>query len=302
MTYDHLLRRYIFSPAGMSDSFWNDVDSPIAHRANGYRMDLSGEITPAPKMDYIADLGSGDVLTTVEDLWRFDRALTSELLKEGSREAMWHSHAYDEVRRRAYGYGWEIYETLDTGNEAIQIHSHAGLALGFMSVIERIPSRDAFFAVILNVRPTDDVINNISPPDIRRIQSELRSLLLGTPVSPPKLSLERIFLRKYQETGLDSSLRYIDNLRTENPDRYEFDPAAFMLASYYVSDWGSPEDAISLVEYALQEDPQSWLLHESLGDFYIEIGNEAGALAAYQRALAIRPGRQYLIKRIEELQ
>ena len=302
VTYDRLLDQYVFEPAGMKDSSWNDIDAVIERRVSGYLVDLAGEIKDAPRMYYQADLGSGDILTTARDLWQFDRALSAKLLSEKSLTTMFQPHSHNSSRNRDCGYAWEIIAAHDENNKPIRVYSHAGLALGFVSVIERIPSRNAFFALISNVRPTDDVVNNIPPPDIRRMQIELRQLLFGKRVSPPNSCLARLFLEKHRKNGFEAAFRETRQLYSDRAGDFDFDSEAFMLASYYLAEKEQPDKVIQFIEYALSEArDKSWTLFEALGDFRAEAGDKKKALEAYERALEKMPDRQYLKDRVKEL-
>ena len=92
------------------------------------------------------------------------------------------------------------------------------LSYGFVNVMERNPRRETFFAILSNVRPSDDVLNNIPPPDIRRMQSDLRQLVRGEAVQLPRRCLARVFLERHGTIGFDASLREVDRLRTTSPE------------------------------------------------------------------------------------
>ncbi|HAX72574.1 MAG TPA: serine hydrolase [Firmicutes bacterium] len=104
MTYEEYVRVNIFKPTGMKDTLLN-VDGlvfenfAVAYNGNieeGYRARIFH-----PSYGY----ASGGVHSTVEDLYRYDRALANnELISEESYELM--TQQYTRVGNKPYGYGW----------------------------------------------------------------------------------------------------------------------------------------------------------------------------------------------------
>ena len=298
-TYPELLEREITSPLGLEHTTWNDVMLSVPGRAVGFLRAFDGSRSPQPLVDAVADLGSGDVLGTALDLWHFERApqqrkaattldAARDVPQPGARSRrcarLWTglgglSHPYDRSEPR-------------------ETQGHGGLSYGFVNVMERDPRSETFFAVLSNVRPSDDVLNNIPPPDIRRMQADLRRLSRGEEVEPPRRCLARMFLDRHDAIGYEAALQEVDQLRTESPEAFEFDTNAFMLGAYELK---AHDQSIRLIEYCLEHDPGSWLLLEALGDFLAEAGRRQEALDAYRRAAAKNPDRQYLRDRIEAL-
>jgi len=104
--YFDYIREHIYAPAGMIGSDSYDMDMPVENLAIGY--------DPSPGSEYgyennlykhvIRGGPAGGGFSTVEDLYRFARALTSEkLLSKASLERMWEDHAGAD-----YGYGFSV--------------------------------------------------------------------------------------------------------------------------------------------------------------------------------------------------
>lgn len=301
-SYPDLLADEVLVPLELADTTWNDVRCPDPRRAVGFERAFDGTLVRQAPVDALADLGSGDVLGSALDLWRFERALSSGgHLTSRSMDAMLHDPrlpAHDRGGTRGYGLGWEIYRT--PWNGAVrETQGHGGLTYGFVTVMERDPGADTFFAILSNVRPSDDVLNNVPPPDIRRMQSDLRQLLWGRPVAAPRRCLAPTLLERTRRDGLDAALAEVRRLRAESRGAYELDPNAVMLAAYELD---AVDDSIRLMRVALDEAPDSWLLHEALGDFLAQAGRVDEALDAYRTAQRARPERAYLRERIEALE
>ena len=104
--YFDYIREHIYAPAAMVDSDSYDMDMPVENLAIGY--------DPSPGSDYgyennlykhvIRGGPAGGGFSTVEDLYRFAKALTNEkLLSKASLERMWEDHAGAD-----YGYGFSV--------------------------------------------------------------------------------------------------------------------------------------------------------------------------------------------------
>lgn len=100
--YEQLLKEWIFEPAGMTSTGIEREENPPSNLAQGY----------VPQgMNFVKDeyfympnaLGAGDVYSTVEDMYKWDRLLYGdEFVSKDAKKKMWHPYLED------YGYGWVI--------------------------------------------------------------------------------------------------------------------------------------------------------------------------------------------------
>ncbi len=102
-SYGGYLRKHIFDPLGMQDS-GHDGDAlqliPLA--ASGYEPAGITDYENAPYLDWSTKTGNGSLYSTVDDLYRFDRALnTDALLKASTRQKYF-------VEGPGNRYGWYI--------------------------------------------------------------------------------------------------------------------------------------------------------------------------------------------------
>jgi CubicO group peptidase (beta-lactamase class C family) len=158
--YAEFLREEIFFPLGMHDTGVDRPEELLDQRAAGYLRDEDGQIRNAPYIYVPILTGGGNLYSTVEDLSRWDRALSARELVSGD--------AYESLYRpelNSYGYGWRVGE-LD-GHFAVQ---HGGNVSGFNAYILRIP--DEGLCVV--------VFSNIQPGRARQIGQALAAIVLGT--------------------------------------------------------------------------------------------------------------------------
>lgn len=141
--FDELMRDEVFCPLGMNDTK-PERDVPIAGRARGYRRTEDGF---APQEQKTIDIvGAGDLVSTVDDLARWDRALSDDrFLPSSFRSAM--LTPYVTGKFGGVGYGWFF----RTGNDGRQLLFHAGDGAGFRAWNYRISEAGLTIIVLSNV-------------------------------------------------------------------------------------------------------------------------------------------------------
>ncbi|HNB22832.1 MAG TPA: serine hydrolase domain-containing protein, partial [Candidatus Melainabacteria bacterium] len=88
-TYEEYLRDHIFKPSGMRNSGVDNNTMVLKHRAQGYRRDSAQRLDNANYLDMSFPFSAGSLYSTLEDLLRFDTALSGgKLLKQSTIEAM----------------------------------------------------------------------------------------------------------------------------------------------------------------------------------------------------------------------
>lgn len=85
-TYGQLLKKYVFEPAGMTDSIDWDSSALIERRVQDYLQSENGPIN-APYKDYSFLVGGGSVLSTASDVHKFGMALIDGKYGEAAKPA-----------------------------------------------------------------------------------------------------------------------------------------------------------------------------------------------------------------------
>ena len=81
LTYKELIQKRIFDPAGMENTGIDDNISIIKNKAYGYyKRFLLDEMENATFVDMSVVKGAGDMYSTVDDLFKFDQALSNNIL------------------------------------------------------------------------------------------------------------------------------------------------------------------------------------------------------------------------------
>jgi N-acyl-D-aspartate/D-glutamate deacylase len=155
----------IFAPLGMTASAVYDERAPaIANRAYGYHRSGDGfERLDDHPLNFL--VGSGGIYSTLEDLYRWDRALDSEqLVRRATLEEAFRPTRLAGGEERPYGFGWNL--TPHLGQRRV---SHGGSWVGFRTFVARYP--DAAFSVV--------VLSNQAETDSEALAGWIAALALG---------------------------------------------------------------------------------------------------------------------------
>jgi CubicO group peptidase (beta-lactamase class C family) len=164
--YAKYLAEHIFVPIEMRDTGYDSSTSILSHRASGYRQSVeTGAWLNATYIDMSIPFSAGGLYSTVEDLYRWDRALyTEKLISKKSLNQMFTPY------RDGYGFGWRILKEFQR-----KVLMHAGRINGFSAAIRRYPDDDACVIVLGNV---EDI-------DTEKISHDLGAILFDVHNGPP---------------------------------------------------------------------------------------------------------------------
>jgi CubicO group peptidase (beta-lactamase class C family) len=177
-TYEAFVRENIFQPLGMNDSGYDHANVILKNRASGYEFP-DDKLANSSYIDMSIPYAAGALYSTVEDLYKWDRALyTEKLLPKAARERMFTPFEPSATLSREpgiskanYGYGWMI--NAYDGHKDIH---HSGGVNGFTTDIQRFVDDDA--CVI--------VLNNSMTAYTSTVSNALADYLFGKPVEMPK--------------------------------------------------------------------------------------------------------------------
>jgi CubicO group peptidase (beta-lactamase class C family) len=181
--YETVLRTEIFQPLGMSQSGFDFTGLKGNNKAKGYWNLSPAKTEEAPPGDSTEYIGSGEIYSTVRDLYKWHRALQSDkILGKALLQ-----QAYQPFIGK-YGYGWEL-DTMYKRN----IVGHAGRMFGFECKMVRVPEDDVFI-ILLN--------NCSDKPLLQTIARNIMAIIYQQPYTLPAkpLTLNEETLNNY--TGI----------------------------------------------------------------------------------------------------
>lgn len=89
MSYEQYLQQHLFLPLGMKATYFDHNQTLIPLRASGYGINAKGEPVNAEFIEMSFPHGAGSLASTVEDLYKWDRALREDRLlsKESTKKS-----------------------------------------------------------------------------------------------------------------------------------------------------------------------------------------------------------------------
>lgn len=145
-SYTDFVRENVFTSAGMTHSFVDDVFAIVPHRARGYQK-VDGKVQNAGLMDSSYKIPGGGWVTTSGDLVRFAMALMDgKLLAPETLAQMWTSQKLRDGKETGYGLGFGIIQI--AGDKGV---AHSGSQQGTSTDIIIVPGRKFASAVMINM-------------------------------------------------------------------------------------------------------------------------------------------------------
>jgi CubicO group peptidase (beta-lactamase class C family) len=176
--YQDFLRENVLLPLGMKSTYYDDGSQILRARAAGYSY-AQGQVKNAPYLNLEAVSSAGALVSTVDDLARWDEALY------GDRLVSWQllARAFTPYRLRYgkptfYGYGWVIH---DFHGEAV--FEHGGRINGFEAHLLRVPSQRIFICILTNVLGRDPGPDFVATRILEEVLGAGREEITDVPVA-----------------------------------------------------------------------------------------------------------------------
>ncbi len=284
-SYAQLMKAEIFDKLGMNSSGSYEHTQVVSKRATGYDYSFGG-FTSADFRDQSNTMGTGDIYSTVEDLFKFhlaitnhtllNKQLTDEMLKPG-------------IKLARYGFGWFNQNYKYTETDSVATNFHLGMTDGFLSFVRRIPSSNSVVIILCNSSPTD----------FFGITGNLTKVLYGKPVEL-KQPVHKVIETMIAEKGAAQATEAYHKMKADS--------------SHYYIDWISMnfiveqllklkrlDDARILAENNALEFPDKELVLVTMGNVYLALNKKEEAIKHYKKTLAIAPWNEEAKNRLKEL-
>ncbi|MEN8145190.1 MAG: serine hydrolase domain-containing protein [Gemmatimonadota bacterium] len=171
--FEECLHNRILSPLGLSGTGLAYSEPVIAMRASGYERRDDGSLVNAQLQDQSYAIGAGGMYSTVDDLFRWHRALNSnELIAEESRSLIF------TREQNRNGYGWSLGAYGYCGRQGLgTLALGLGGTPGFASGIARLLDDNYFIVFAGNVRQVPQI----------ELMNDLWNTILGCDVDLPEV-------------------------------------------------------------------------------------------------------------------
>lgn len=148
LSFDELLHRRILDPLGLKDTGMDRNDLAQSGGASGYLRHAGPRYSPGPYLDRGHIYSAGAIYSTVEDLFRWNQALSGDnLFSKEIRDQIFTPGKND------WGYGWFITKipTGQPGAGSTMAEMRGDMPENFFAWTLRYPERDAVIIVLRNV-------------------------------------------------------------------------------------------------------------------------------------------------------
>ena len=170
-SFETIVTNWIFKPLKMLESGFDFTGLHDKDKAKGYWNFSAAKLVEGPHNDSSEFIGSGEIYSTVIDLYKWHEALQeSKVLDKKMLD-----QAYQQYKG-AYGYGWEM-DTIG-GKRTV---GHGGRVFGFECSLIRVPEDDVCI-ILLN--------NNSDGPYLHAIGQKIMSVIYGQSYSLPEQPLD----------------------------------------------------------------------------------------------------------------
>jgi CubicO group peptidase (beta-lactamase class C family) len=285
-SYSQLMKQDIFDKIGMSSSGSYAHTQIVNKRATGYDYSFGG-YTSLDFRDQSNTMGTGDLYSTVEDIFRFHMALGNNSLLNPQLTAEMFTPG---IRPAQYGYGWFNKNFKYTPADSVASNFHLGMTEGFLSFMLRIPSTNSLIVILCNSSPTD----------FFGITGNLAKVLYNKPVQlkqPVHKAVEKLIAEK----GAIQAVEEYKRMKADTA-HYYVDWISMNFLAEQLQTLKRYEDAKIISENNVAEFPDRDLVMVTMGNIYLALNRKADAAIFYKKALAIYPGYEEARNRLKELE
>ena len=287
--FEIVLEREVFAPMGMRDTSVERSGQILARRAVGYRPAV-GRLEPAPAL-HKPLFAAGDVVSSTEDLYRFDRALRSgTVVSNESYQLLFHDRPGAQANTFAFGWsvgGLELPSEL--GLSPYQLTN--GQVNGFHAALLRLPEEDVFVVLLSNHGETN----------LFAMLSGVIDALYGQEPDEPTPRRRDRFMQLLETGSFDEAADFYRTQREEAPGDFLFRPYPLTILGMQLLRAGDNKTAIGVFELNLETHDSDTRSLEALSEAYLRVGDVVNARATAERALALAPGNESIARLLERI-
>ena len=285
-SYAQLMSDDIFTKLKMNHSGSYQHTQIIPNRATGYDYSFGG-YTSSDFRDQSNTMGTGDIYSTVEDLFKFHMAIADNSLLNKELTAEMFTPG---IKPADYGYGWFNKQFKYTSTDSIASNFHLGMTEGFISFIRRIPSTKSLVVILCNSSPTD----------FFGITTNLYKVLYNKPVvlkQPVHKKMETYI----QQFGVVKAVEEYKKMKADSA-RYYVDWISMNFIAQQLLTLKRYEDAKVIAENNVDEFSNKDLILVTMGNVYLALNRKEDAARFYKKALLITPMYEEAKNRLKEIE
>ena len=284
-SYEQYLYENLWKPAGMETTGYTRPKFDQNLIAVGYRNEERWGKPTEKEWDKDAPFlhlkGNGGVLSTTEDLWKWDRALLTDkiLSKEAKAKYYFPALRADETGRAHYGYGWDVYKT-DRNTTRVR---HNGTNRVFYADFYRFIDEGVTIILL-----TNKSLN--SRNDTGRVISAMIFDAAYEPLVPiPETAANRAFTEEMIKLALDKGLNAAAEAYRRRDKNVDLLESISIPKGFDLIQEKRHKEAIDIFKLNVLAFPKLSIAYEGLGEAYLETGDKKSALENYKKSLQLNP-------------
>ena len=290
-SYEQFLYENLWKPAGMETTGYSRPNFNKELIAVGYNNEgrwgkpIDKEWAgPAP---YMHLKGNGGILSTTEDLLKWDQALMGDkiLSKEAKKKYYFPALRADETGKSHYGYGWDVMKT-DRNTTRVW---HNGANRVFYADFYRFI--DEGVTIILMTNSWQSSFNGTGR-DISKIIFDPKFVpILPIPDNPANRAFTSEMIQLTLTKGLAAAIEEyaIRNPKSEIRNRRDLLEPLVNAKGYDLLNEKKYKESIEIFKLNTFAFPKSSNAFDSLGEAYLESGDKKGAIENYKKSLELDP-------------
>lgn len=305
--FDTYLKDHIFKPAQMNHTWLETaLHKPvIANRTINYK--YSTHYAPSlARADTMASskmwlnlnglIGQGGIVTTTQDLFRFDQSLyIGSLVKASTLQQAFTPTKLSNgqvveidgpVGRSSYGLGWFI--LADTSAGKIVWHNGS------------VPGGLAFFLRNITNHQTVIILDNAESFGLYTAGVNAFNILGKKPLTIRKRSLAELYAKDLWAKGADYGVCRLISLRGDST-RYYFEPGEMDQIGHELLRTNHIEFALELFKLNTLLKPDAWEVYQSYGIALQQAGKRGEAISMYEQSLRMNPKNEQAQKALAQL-
>lgn len=284
-TYEQAMKEEIFDKIQMLNSGSYLHTKIILNRASGYDYGLEDYIS-CEFRDQSNTMGTGDIYSTVEDLFKFHVALSNNILLN---EELTKEMFTPGMRPAQYGYGWFNQNFKFTANDSVAVNYHLGSTEGFIAFYLRIPETNSMVVILCNSAPTDFL----------GITRNLLKILYNKPTNL-KAPIHKKMESHIVKNGATKAIEEFKKMKSDTANYY-----MDWLQMYYLGEklynLKKLEDARIIAENNIKEFPDKDYVALSLANIYMALDRKEDAIKFYKVAIGLNPINDEAKNKLKEL-
>lgn len=297
-SYEQYLYENLWKPAAMETTGYTRPNFDKNLIAVGYRKEERwGKPTEKEwekDAPYLHLKGNGGILSTTEDLLKWDRALaTDKILSKEAKEKYYHpALRADETGNSYYAYGWDV---MKTDRNTTRIWHNGSNNIFYADFYRYI---DEGVTIILMTNTWQSSFNGTG-----RVISKIIFDANYVPVMPiADNPANRTFTDEIIKLTLEKGLSAATEIFQKRNKKIDLLENVINAKGYDLMEEKKLKEAIEIFKLNVFAFPKSANAFDSLGEAYLEVGNKELAIENYKKSLLLDPENENareVLKRLE---